>query len=182
MEDIRKQRRKAEFDQKNKEMMEDFQREMEQDDRDKQLCLTFAQRIEDRSRGEYGGPDIRFTLGELQEIWGDEDTAEEMPRHWYKQALDISDPWLKMAVGGEQAYLRLYKVALGKYQEAVKLKRTRGTVKKYEELLTDAHRELMDRQERGTEAFESAGLVPPPPIPSEPLPEFGAETEGKKKS
>ena len=46
-------------------------------------------------------------------------------------------------------------------------------MKKYEELLTNAHKELMDRQARGAEAFESAGLVPPPPIPYEPLPEFG---------
>ena len=182
LEEARKQRRKAEFDQKNQEMMADFRKEMEQDDRDEQLCLTFAQRIEDRSRETYAGPDIRFTLMELREIWGEADTAEEMPRHWYKQALDISDPWLKMGIGGEQAYLGLYKIALSGYRAAVKLKRARGTVKKYEKSLTDAYRELVDHQVSGTAAFESAGLVPPPPIPHEPLPEFGTETKGKKKS
>ena len=182
LEDVRKQRRKAEFDEKNREMMADFRREMEQDDRDEQLCLTFAQRIEDRSGETYSGPDIRFTLMELREIWGEANTDDEMPRHWYKQALDLSDPVLKMEIGGEQAYLGLYKVALGRYRDAVKLKRARGTVKKYEKSLTNAYRDLMDRQARGAEAFESAGLVPPPPIPYEPLPEFGTETKGKKKS
>ena len=55
-------------------------------------------------------------------------------------------------------------------------------MKKYEELLTDAHRELMDRQAIGAEGFERAGLAPPPPIPHEPLPEFAAKTKGKEKS
>ena len=180
--DLRKQRQKDAFDQKNREMIEGFRREMEQDDHDEQLCLTFAQRVEDRSRETYSGPDIRFTLSELREIWRETATAEEMPRHWYKQALDISDSVLKREIGGELAYRRLYKVRLAEYRDAVKSNRTRGTVKKYEKLLTDTHRELMDRQAIGTKGFERAGLVPPPPIPHEPLPEFAAKTKGKEKS
>ena len=75
-----------------------------------------------------GDVDSGFSIEELRRVWKDAGNEGEMPRHWYKTATDIHgrSPNLRMSVGGEQAYKRIYEQALAEYEKSVQARAQQG--------------------------------------------------------
>ena len=126
-----------------------------------------------------GHTDSGRTVAELRQVWDEAGQKGEMPRHWYRAATDLSNPFLKMSIGGEQAYLRQYNAALQDYTHAVEIGRTEGTVARKAKALESAYYLLLEKQSTGKQAFLDAGLAPPPPLEFKAMPE--AARRGKWK-